>query len=81
VFNSQPQTDAISLFQDFGTQTNRVIDNNLVAGGGYTIYGGANPGGAQTSNIRITNNRFSRIYFPRGGYYGHATAFDPSGPG
>jgi hypothetical protein len=81
VFNSQPQTDAISLFQDFGTQTNRTIEGNLVAGGGYTIYGGANPGGAQTSNIRIVGNRFSRLYFPRGGSYGYATAFDPGGPG
>jgi len=81
VFNSQPQTDAISLFQDFGTQTNRTIEGNLVAGGGYTIYGGANPGGAQTSNIRIVNNRFSKLYFPRAGSYGYATAFDPRGPG
>jgi uncharacterized protein DUF4082 len=81
VLNSQGQTDAISLFQDFGTQTNRTIENNLVAGGGYTIYGGANPGGAQTSNIRIVNNHFSRIYFAKGGYYGPATAFDARGPG
>jgi hypothetical protein len=81
VFNSKDQTDAISLFEDFGIQANRVIDNNLVAGGGYSIYGGANPGGAKTSNIKITNNRFARIFYPNGGYWGHATAFDPSGSG
>lgn len=81
VFNQHPQTDAISLFQDFGTQTNRTIENNLVAGGGYTIYGGANPGGAQTSNIRIVGNRFSRLYYSNAGSYGYATAFDARGPG
>lgn len=81
VFNKYDQTDAISLFEDFGTEANRLIENNLVAGGGYTIYGGANPGGSQTSNIRIVGNRFSRMYFAGGGYYGYATAFDPRGPG
>ena len=39
------QTDAISLFEDFGVEANVMISNNLVAGGGYTIYGGQNPGG------------------------------------
>lgn len=81
VFNQHDQTDAISLFQDFGVEANRLIDNNLVAGGGYTIYGGANPGAAKTSNIKITNNRFSTKYYPKGGYFGHATAFDPTAPG
>jgi hypothetical protein len=52
-----------------------------VAGGGYTVYGGANAGGAATSNIKITNNRFARTLFPHGGYYGYLTAFDPSGTG
>ena len=40
IFNSHDQTDAISLFQDFGNQANRTIDDNLVAGGGYSVYGG-----------------------------------------
>jgi hypothetical protein len=48
---------------------------------GYAIDGGANSGGKQTSNIKITNNRFSRLYFPQCGYYGPFTAFDSSGPG
>jgi hypothetical protein len=81
IFNQIDQTDAVSLFEDFGSQHDRVIDDNLLAGGGYTIYGGANPGGAATSNIRITNNRISRMYYPNGGYYGPVTAFDPQGSG
>ena len=80
VFNPQTQTDAISLFQDFGAQGNRVIYDNLLAGGGYTIYAGANTGKAATAtNIAVTNNRISRIYFPNGGYFGYATAYANSG--
>ena len=58
-----------------------MIDRNLLAGGGYTIYGGANPGGAPTSRISITGNRISRMYFPKGGYYGPLAAWDGSGSG
>jgi hypothetical protein len=81
VLNSRDQTDAVSLFEDFGTQSDRVIDDNLLAGGGYTIYGGANPGGKATSNIKITNNRISTIYFSDGGAFGPLAAFDFDGPG
>jgi hypothetical protein len=75
------QTDAISLFEDFGTQTNRVITGNLLAGGSYTIYGGQNTGGAPTSNITITGNRISTMYFTNGGQYGPVTAFSTTGTG
>jgi len=81
ILNQYQQTDAISLFQDFGVEANRTITGNLVAGGGYTIYGGDNQNFGKTYNIKITNNRFSTIYFPRGGYYGPYTAFDPNGAG
>lgn len=81
VFNQLSQTDAISLFQDFGVEANRLITGNLVAGGGYAIYGGADNDFGKTYNIKITNNRFSTIYFPNGGYFGPYTAFDPNGVG
>lgn len=81
VFNPLTQTDAVSLFQDFGVEANRTIDDNLLAGGGYTIYGGGDGKIGTSSNIVITNNRISRMYFPDGGYYGPVTAFDPQGPG
>jgi hypothetical protein len=81
VFNPHGQTDAISLFEDFGTEANRQITDNLIAGGGYTIYGGQNPGGPQAHNIRITGNRFATTYFQNGGFWGPVAAFDPSGPG
>jgi len=81
ILNKFDQTDAISLFQDFGGEANRLITDNLVAGGGYTIYGGDNERFGKTSNIKITNNRFSKIYYPNGGSYGPIAAFDASGSG
>lgn len=75
------QTDAVGLFEDFGVQQNRVITGNLLAGGGYSIYGGQNPGGAPTSNITITNNRFSTIYYRTAGAYGAAAYFSSAGTG
>ena len=80
IFNQISQTDAISLFQDFGLEANRTITNNLIAGGGYTLYAGAGSQGA-SHNITITGNRFSRLYYPNGGSYGPATAYDTNGSG
>ncbi|MGV8849597.1 MAG: DUF4082 domain-containing protein [Propionibacteriaceae bacterium] len=81
ILNQIGQTDAISLFQDFGIEANRLITDNLVAGGGYTIYGGDNQRFGKTSNIMITNNRFSNVFFPNGGSYGPIAAFDATGSG
>ena len=81
ILNKFDQTDAISLFQDFGVEANRLITGNLVAGGGYTIYGGDNQNFGKTYNIKITNNRFSTLYFPNGGSYGPYAAYDPTGAG
>ena len=81
IFINYPQTDAISLFEDFGAQTNRVISNNLLAGGAYTIYAGQNAGGPTATNITISGNRISpRIYSP-GGVYGPVADFNAAGAG
>lgn len=80
ILNEYGQTDAVSLFQDFGVEANRLIENNLLAGGGYTIYAGAGSKGA-TSNIVVRDNRVSTMYFPNGGQYGPATAFEKQGSG
>ena len=76
VFVHFGQTTAVGLFEDFGAQFNCLIENNLIAGGGYALYGGANPGGAPTSNIRVVGNRFARIYSKHSGYYGPFVYFD-----
>ena len=75
------QTDAISLFEDFGVEANKLIKDNLVAGGDYSIYGGAKSGGPQSYNIRIVGNRFSRKYYSNGGQFGPAAYFDRAGGG
>jgi hypothetical protein len=81
ILNNFAQTDAIGLFEDFGAQYNRKIDGNLIAGGGYTLYAGQNPGGPTAYNIVVTNNRFARTFFPKSGNYGPATAFNKSASG
>ena len=75
IFNSFVQTDAIGLFQDFGVVANVTIDDNLLSGGGYSIYGGEGRKG-EPSNIVVINNRISSNFFNHGGYWGPATAFD-----
>jgi hypothetical protein len=79
IFNNFDQTDAIGLFEDFGAQANRVIADNLLAGGGYTLYAGANPGGAATRNIQVIDNRFARLYAAGSGHFGPLTAFARGG--
>jgi hypothetical protein len=77
ILNEWPQTSAIALFADFGTPANSVIDNNLLAGGGYTIYGGV----SGSTGISITNNRFSRLYYANSGNFGIETGLNRSGRG
>ncbi|WP_066584969.1 right-handed parallel beta-helix repeat-containing protein [Cellulomonas timonensis] len=80
ILNPHSQTDAVSLFQDFGPQANRLIEGNLLAGGGYTLYAGANNGKASTAtNISVIGNRFARSYYARGGSYGPVTAYTSGG--
>jgi len=81
IFNNRSQTDAIALFEDFGTQANRTVTGNLLAGGSYTIYGGATKPALPTSNITITGNRIATTYYPAGGSAGPAAYFDSAGTG
>jgi hypothetical protein len=80
IFNSYGQTDAIGLFQDFGVVAHVTIDDNLLAGGAYTIYGGEGTKG-QPSQIVITKNRISARYFPLGGQWGPVAYFNPHARG
>ena len=66
IFNPVSQTDDIILSTDGGgTETNRLIDHNLLAGGGYCFYGAVS-----ASNVMFTNNHFARLYYHTCGYYG-----------
>jgi hypothetical protein len=78
MFNAAGQTATIMITHDFGSQSNVTIDNNLLAGGGYSIYGGdtgENPA-APATGIRITNNRLSDLYYQKCGFYGWLVDFN-----
>ena len=82
IFNSLGQTDAITL----GVSTvgalvaNKTIQNNLLAGGGYSLYGGSGRSNL-TSNIVIKGNRFAQLYFPKGGQFGPVAYYEHTGTG
>ena len=57
-----------------------IVDGNFFAGGTYTLYG-PSQGGSAPANVQVTNNRFSKHYFPKGGYYGTHTGFNRKAPG
>jgi hypothetical protein len=83
LLNTHSQTGATWVGPDFGNIDTYTVENSLLAGGGYTLYGAAtnssNPArGALVGPVTIQNNRFSRLYFSQGGYWGPALYFDLS---
>jgi hypothetical protein len=82
IFNSLGQTDAITLDAATAgaTVSNKTIENNFLAGGGYSIYGGDGQNNP-TSNIVITGNRFGQLYYAKGGQFGPQAYFNPAGTG
>ncbi len=82
IFNDLGQTDDINLDASSSGQdvANKVVVDNLLAGGGYAIYGGSARNDA-TSDIIVEDNDFSRLYYPLGGQYGPVAYFDMAGTG
>jgi hypothetical protein len=79
MLNPQSQTAAIFLDNHAYSQTgnnNVQITGSFVAGGGYTVYGDTN--GDTSSNILITNNRWSSMYYPKGGSFGACQENEPA---
>jgi hypothetical protein len=69
--NVHNQTAAVYLGVDSGETLGPVsVTNNLLAGGAYSLYGGANADGTGVSSEAVTGNRFSRLYFRDGGLFG-----------
>jgi hypothetical protein len=66
------QTAAILMSTNTSPIDSVVIDNNLMSGGGYTVYCGTSSGGVATHET-YTNNVISREFFPKGGYWGPTT--------
>jgi hypothetical protein len=80
ILNSLGQTCAIMLQSAAGVHvSNMIVTGNLLGGGGYVMY----LGGAQndSTNIKITNNRFSQQYFALSGQYGPDAQYQATGAG
>jgi hypothetical protein len=71
--NPNDQTSAILMSTNSGPISNVIIRDNLVAGGGYTIYCGTDSGGV-SSGLTFSGNRFARTYYSRSGYWGPITS-------
>lgn len=68
--NPCKQTSAILIGYVNAGSDDITIDRNLVAGGGYTVYCDQN----HRATVTVTNNRFARTFFRRGGYFGPVAA-------
>lgn len=73
--NPNSQTSAILMSTNTAPIDDVVIGDNLMSGGGYTVYCGTDEGGVAT-NATYTNNRISREFFPNGGRWAPTTWCD-----
>lgn len=64
------QTSAILMSSNTSAISDVTIADNLMAGGGYTLYCNAGP---DVLNETVTGNRFSRQWYPKSGYWGPTT--------
>jgi hypothetical protein len=73
--NPNDQTSAILMSTNTSPIDHVEIVENLMSGGGYTVYCGTDEGGVATRSSYI-GNVISREFFPRGGYFGATTWCD-----
>ena len=72
IINFHPQTSAVT----FGLgASDGLLANNLVGGGGYTLYAGPELG----TGVRVLDNRFSTTRFPEGGRWGPVAYWSEEG--
>jgi hypothetical protein len=82
LLNSQGQTACVALYSQSGPSDHVTVSGNLMAGGGYCIYGADfTPAQFAGTNIAITNNRFSTRFLPNGGQFGVLSHFDAGAAG
>jgi len=74
---TQGQTSAIAIWNSRRDSDDILVENNLLAGGGFSVYAEdyspseASPaGGYRVTNIRFVNNVFSTVHYPCVGFYG-----------
>jgi hypothetical protein len=73
VVNDHDQTAAIMIDNYFGPISNIKVDNNILSGGGYTVYSDGQFSGGSISGVSFTNNHMES------GQYG-VTAFTGNSP-
>jgi hypothetical protein len=64
IINDHGQTSAIMIDDEFGANNHVTVDNNIMVGGGYTIYVTGDHGNG-TTDVSVTNNHMGE------GYYGY----------
>jgi hypothetical protein len=86
ILNPNSQTSVLALFTEDGANRNLLVEDNLLAGGGYTCYCGdgkadnnGNP--ARSVNVDVVNNVFWKKFSRDVGFYGAARAYNPAGGG
>jgi hypothetical protein len=67
IINSHGWTSAVFLQNTFGPVNNVTVNDNLLVGGGYTVYADATRGGGPFSNVSFTNNHLGT------GQYGYTS--------
>jgi hypothetical protein len=67
VINDHNQTAAVMIDNYFGPISNITVDNNVLVGGGYTVYSDGQFSGGSITGVSITNNHIG------GGYWGDIT--------
>ena len=70
VRNPCAQTSDILLSSNTSPIKNVTITDNLLAGGGYSLYCAGSKDGTRVSNIVATNNRFAKTWYATGGSWG-----------
>jgi hypothetical protein len=60
VINSYNQTSAVMIDNYYGPISNIIVDNNLLVGGGYTVYSSAQFTGGPVTGVSFTNNRMGK---------------------
>ena len=73
------QTSAILMSTNTSPITDVTIVDNLVAGGGYSIYCGTDTGGAVRGTLTFSGNVVAKTFFSSGGRWGPTTSCPTSG--
>jgi hypothetical protein len=80
IINTVGQTSAVAISGGDRPSNNILIERNLLAGGGYTLYAGDGKSGG-SHDVRVIGNVWSRDVFPKGGYWGAVVNWESGGSG